>query len=85
MVDVSREDTPTAVLPPVGVLQSRVHRFQVGDNVEYTDVSTFPPTALEGKVTAFANEPRTYLVCNFTDGSSKTLTEDEVHRLPPDA
>ena len=60
--------------------QSRVHRIQLNDEVQYTDSSVFPPVVLLGVVKAFANTELTYLDVIFEDGTTKTLTEDELHR-----
>lgn len=60
---------------------SRIHRFQVGDVVEYVDESEWPPTKLEGKIVGFDNEEQTYLIIDFETVGKKTLTEDEVRRI----
>jgi hypothetical protein len=60
---------------------SRMHRFMVGDVVEYEDTSEWPPEKLEGQIVAFANVEKTYLEIEFSDGDSRVLTEDEVKRV----
>lgn len=64
---------------------SRVHRFAVGDKVEFDpsghDHIDAPVGAkVEGVVVEFGNVEQTYLEVDF-DGHVYTLTEDEVRRL----
>ncbi len=60
---------------------SRMHRFMVGDVVEYEDSSEFPPVKLEGTIVSFANVEKTYLEIAFSDEDTRVLTEDEVRRV----
>ena len=61
---------------------SRVHRFAVGDRVQYTDNNEWPPVVMEGTVTSFENDELTYLLVDFDDAyEARVLTEDELHRL----
>lgn len=61
--------------------QSKMHRFEVGDTVSYQDTSEWPPVDMEGEVTSFANEEKSYLEVNFGDDDVRVLTEDEVKRV----
>ena len=71
---------------------SRVHRIAAGDRVIWTHADDADDafhddvtTADIGTVTGFANDERTYVTVTFDNGAEKTLTEDELHRLPPEA
>jgi len=72
--------------------QSKMNRLEVGDKVSYQDVSEWPPVDMEGEVTAFANDEKSYLEVTFnkavqegeeTDVKDdvRVLTEDEVKRI----
>lgn len=61
--------------------QSRFHRFEVGDVVQYQDETEWPPTTLEGTITGFANDVLSYLEVDFGKVGTMTLTEDEVKRV----
>jgi hypothetical protein len=61
--------------------ESRMHRFRVGDIVAFDDGSEWPPVHMEGPIVNFANDELTYVVVDFGDHGSKTLTEDEVKRV----
>lgn len=66
---------------PQEKLSSKFHRFEVGDVVQYQDETEWPPVTLEGTITGFANDVRSYLVIDFDKVGEKTLTEDEVKRV----
>ena len=61
--------------------QSKMHRFEVGDKVSYQDFSEWPPIDMEGEVTAFANDEKSYLEVTFGEDDVRVLTEDEVKRI----
>lgn len=69
---------------------SRVHRFAVGDRVEfdpqtYDHIDAPPGIKVEGVVVSFANDEQSHLNVEITDDEgNKTIhpfTEDELHRL----
>ena len=69
-----------------GPIESKMHRLRIGDVVEFDDLSTWPPTKLEGPIVGFANVEGSYINCQLTNPengvvSEHTLTEDEVHRV----
>jgi hypothetical protein len=81
------ENVVDVATPPADILDvpddtmSRVHRFMINDRVQYIDNNQWPPVTMEGVVKGFTNDENTYLAVTFDDGSTKVLTEDELHRL----
>lgn len=62
-------------------VQSKVHRFEVGDKVAYqTDGHDELSMNEEGEIVGFANDEKTYLTVDF-DGDEYDVTEDELRRL----
>jgi hypothetical protein len=63
-------------------IQSKVHRFEVGDKVAYTtDGHDELSMQSEGVVKSFENEEKTYLSVDFGNDDVHVLTEDELRRL----
>ena len=61
--------------------ESPMNRFRVGDIVQYSDNSTWPPTVLVGEIIAFTNDVGSYLSIEFPDDDIRERTEEEVTRI----